>query len=140
MSVIRAVTKPYGPAKIDIQIEQGADFFLPITVEFGEPAQPINLEFATIEAWFSPQWSPGAIQVPLTIIPGDLANGQFVVNFPAAESLALVLPFPPRKTRDQAIFELGGWILHITQGGDGGPVTFRYAEGQLYLDRAPWLT
>ena len=134
MSVVKAKTLPYGPAKIDIQIEQGADFILPLQVLVA--ATPLDLTLATIEAWLSPQWAPGQSQIPLTIVPVDLATGQFNVTFPAAESAALPLPFPPRKTREPQVFELGGWILHVTDGA----VTFRYCEGQVFLDRAPWLT
>jgi len=138
MSVVQAKTLPYGPAKIDIQIEQGADFFLPVQIIVD--ITPLDLTFATIEAWLSPQWSPGASQIPLTIIPVDLSIGKFTINFPSYESLALALPFPPRKTREPQKFELGGWILHVGMPGDGGVITFRYCEGQVYLDRAPWLT
>ena len=138
MSVIRAQTKPYGPAKIDIQIEQGADFILPFEIKLNDVV--VDLTFAVIEAWLSPQWSPGAVKIPLTIEGINLTLGTFLVRFPSAESFALSLPFPPRKTREPQVFELGGWILHITQDGDGGPFTVRYAEGQVFLDRAPWLT
>lgn len=144
MSVIRAVSKSYGPAQIDVQIEQGADFILPIKVQVGDPAQDLDLTGAMIEAWFSPQWAPGASQIPLVITRTDEAAGEFDVSFPAASSLALSLPFPPRKTVDQKVFELGGWILHITKDSDGDgpnlPITFRYAEGRMFMDRAPWLT
>ncbi len=136
MSVIKAASKPYGPAQVDVQIEQGADFSLPIKVQTGSPATDLDLTGATISAWFSLQWSPGALQIPLTIEPVDLPNGEFNVRFPAADSAALALPFPPRKGREPQTFELGGWILHVTDGG----FTFRYCEGKVFLDRAPWLT
>jgi hypothetical protein len=129
---------PYGPAKIDIQIEQGADFILPLEVQ--TDAAPLDLTFAIIEASMSAQWSPGAAQIPLTIIPVDLALGLINVVFPSAESAALALPFPPRKTLNPQKFELGGWILHVGMPGDGGVITFRYCEGQVFLDRMPWLT
>jgi len=138
MSVVKAKTLPYGPAKIDIQIEQGADFLLPMEIKVNGAA--VDLTDATIEAALSPQWSPGAVQIPLTIEADTLSLGRFLIRFPSAESLALALPFPPRKTKSPQVFELGGWILHITQDGDGGPFTVRYAEGQVYLDRTPWLT
>jgi hypothetical protein len=134
MSVVQAKTMPYGPAKIDIQIEQGADFILPLEVQ--AEAAPVDLTGATLEAGMSAQWSPGAAPIPLVITPVDLSLGLINVTFPSAESASLVLPFPPRKTVAPQKFELGGWILHITKDG----VTFRYCEGQVFLDRMPWLT
>lgn len=134
MSVIRAKTAQYGPAILDIQIEQGADFVLPIQVTFN--GSPVDLTGAEILAVFTPQWSPGQASVYLTVVHVDDPTGVIHVTFPAAESLALTLPFPPRKTKDPSLFELGGWVLHVTLSGS----TFRYAEGRVVLDRAPWLT
>lgn len=136
MSVIRAVSKSYGPAQIDIQIEQGADFVLPVTIQVGDPAAALPLDGVTVEAWFSPQWAPGGQQIALTITNRDDPSGSFDLVFPAADSLALNLPYAPRKGFEPKVFELGGWILHITKN----ELTFRYAEGRVFMDRAPWLT
>lgn len=135
MSVILARTLPYGPAKIDIQIEQAADFVLPIQITVAGTPIP-GLVATDVKAYMSPQWSPGQEQIELTVEADPAVTAGFLIRFPAADSAALSLPFPPRKTREPQKFELGGWVLHVTSGG----ITFRYAEGQVFMDRAPWLT
>ena len=122
MTIVQAKTNPYGPPTIDVQMEQGATFSLPF--EAKRSGDPWDLTTATVEAWFAPQGATTPLQVPLTITPVDLSAGTFSVDFPAADSAALVS------------FQLGKWVLHITAGS----VTVRMAEGTVYLDTLPWLT
>lgn len=136
MSVIRAVTKPYGPATVDVQIEQGADFIIKFALS--RNAVPWDLSTATFRAHF--QLSvPTASCIDLAITPIDLPNGEVSLSFPAANSL--VPPFntlPPlmeaRPIRPDQ-YPLGGWLFEITDGG----TTTRVVEGALFLDRDPCL-
>ena len=138
MSIAKAKTNPYGPGTIDIQIEQGADFLLPMHLSRG--SSDWNLSLCVIEAHFSSAWSPGGVCIPLTIVPGTLSGGTFGVRFPSASSLALVLPSPSRKTYSPEKFQLGGWILNITDPSITDAPTKRVCEGSVFLDRDPCLT
>jgi hypothetical protein len=135
MSVVRAKTNPYGPATIDIQIEQGADFSLLIQLQ--SQGSPIPVEEGDVTASMSPQWAPGATEIPLVVEIINGPTGIVRVRYAAASSAALVLPFPPRKTRNPRVFELGGWVLNYIDSSD---LVTRYCEGIVYLDRSPWLT
>src|SRR6185369_17148046 len=135
MSIVRAAANPYGPATLDIQIEQGGDFILPFILKKDNATW--DLRNAVITAKMSPTWAPGQSEIDFTIVSNatDLALGKFVVKFPAASSTNLGLPSPPRKSLDPNPFQLGGWILTIEDGG----VIVRYIDGTVYLDRDPCL-
>ncbi len=138
MSIVRAKTNPYGPATLDIQLEQGADFRLKFKVKDKNTGDPLPLTGAVFVCHMQSS-TPVTSCVNFTVEETDLANGEFNVVFPAASTLLapfLNLPLPddvrpiaPDK------YPMGGWILHWTLGG----VTTRYVEGTVYLDRDPCL-
>jgi len=137
MSIVRARTKSYGPALLDIQIEQGADFYLPFELSRG--GSPWDLTNCTLEAHFSLAWSPGEACVDLEVIVKDALAGTCKIKFPAASSLNLVLPSPPRKTVEPSVFQLGGWVFNVTDPSITDCPTKRMAEGIVQMDRDPCL-
>lgn len=136
MSIVKAKTNQYGPATLDLQIEQGADFVLNMSLKRG--LIPWDLTGATFDAHMSTEWAPGGTRVDWGVALVGLATlGAIVITYRAAAQAALVgLPHPPKKTVDQTPFTLGGWVLNITQGG----VTERIFSGTVTLARDPCLT
>lgn len=125
MSLVRAVANPYGPATMDVQIEQDTDFVLPLrlTKDGGW-----DLTNATFEAYFSHESAQRRYTLTVTKNGGEA----FTVSFPAASSLALgsvpsTSPLPVRPQR------LGRWVLNITDAGRKR----RLAEGDMYMSRMP---
>ena len=136
MSLIRATTRPYGPATVDVQIEQGADFVMKFTLT--KNAAPWDLTNATFRAHF--QLSvPTAQCIDLDVAPVDLANGEVQVEFSAASSLGPPFDALPPLAEARPIrpdqYPLGGWLFEITDAG----TTTRIAEGAFFLDRDPCL-
>ena len=133
MSIVRAKTNPYGPATLDIQIEQGADFLK--TLALKKNGVPWDLDGATFEAKFSPTWTPGQSTLNFEVlIVGPTVNGVIRVTYPSASSIGISPLDPvPRKTYEPRKYKLGGWILSITQDD----FTQRLIDGDVYLDRDP---
>jgi hypothetical protein len=136
MSIVSSASPSYGPGVLNLQIEQGCDLQLFLSLQTG--GAPWNLTGATISAEISQQWSPGASNIPLTITPVNLANGQFNISLPGSATLDanFPLPSPPSKTISAAksrFFAIGGWALYITSGG----IKTRVLEGDVTLDRDP---
>jgi len=138
MSIVRAKTNPYGPATLDIQIEQGADFYLPLGLV--KAGVPWVLTGCTFEAYFSQEWAPGANKVDMTVTVVDENAGTINVKFPSADSLGLVLPHPPKKTVDPTPFKFGNWLLKITDPSDTNSPTKRLLGGIVYFERDPCRT
>jgi hypothetical protein len=141
MTIVAAKTNQYGPATLDIQVEQGTDFVLGLELEKdpGTGLAPWNLENAVIDAHFSSEWSPGQQCVPFTVNAIDLEDGkiQLVLAAAVSETAPLSsLPHPPRKSVNPEKYLLGGWVLDITDAG----VKTRYVSGKVYMDRNPCLT
>lgn len=125
MSLVRAIANPYGPATMDLQIEQATDFVLPmrLTKEGGW-----NLTSAVFEAYFSHEASQRRYTLTVTKGTGDA----FTVSFPAASSIAIgptpaTSPLPVRPQR------IGRWVLNIEDAGRKR----RLAEGDMFLSRMP---
>jgi hypothetical protein len=141
MSVIRGVTNSYGPATLDIQIEQGSEFELELNLQ--RNGSDWDITDATITAHFSSKWSPGGTCIDLTVTKAGTPTNQIFVTFPAASSLALNLPSPPQTLPKSSFdsaprkFQLGGWILTITPSGGTAQRIF---DGDVTLDRDPCLT
>jgi hypothetical protein len=140
MSIVRAAVNAYGPATLDIQIEQGADFSVDMTINRG--TVPWDLTNATLEAYGSSTWLPGqAVKLSFTVAKVDAASGKIRVSFPSADSLAIPLPRSPATTpsisnlKAPRNFKFGGWILNVTDAG----TTVRLVDGDIYLDRDPCL-
>lgn len=133
MSIVLAKTNKYGPATLDIQIEQGGDFILPISLTQG--ILPWNLTGATFDQHFSSSWYPPVLRYNLVFTPTILTAGTGTITFPSASSLGLPLPNSPRKSVSPRVFELGGWVFKVTQLG----ITTVICEGKVYLDRDPCL-
>lgn len=138
MSIVKAKTNPYGPATLDIQIEQGADFLLPFDLTRGD--DPWDLDGCTLAAHFSTEWSPGGSCVELIVEVINPALGSGKIRFPAASSLNLSLPHPPKKTTNPTPFELGNWVFTVTDPSLTDEPTKRVAEGIVYLKRDPCRT
>lgn len=138
MTVVSAKTNPYGPCTVNIQIEQGADFVLPMTVSVGGDLIDLLDPDVTVDAHCSPTWSPGQRQIDFTVTPDPdqtVNKGKCVVSFPAASSapgsdVLGMLPAPAPKDR---VFMLGNWIFNLTQDG----VISRIIDGTVQLDRDP---
>ena len=137
MSIVRAKTNEYGPATIDIQIEQGADFYLPMTLTRG--GSPWVLTNCTLDAHFSAAWSPGQECHDLVVTVVNAEAGTISVKFPSADSLSLSLPSQPRKAKSPEKFQLGGWVLNILDPTITESPNKRIVEGIVYLDRDPCL-
>ena len=135
MSIVKTKTNTYGPGTIDIQIVQGADFILPLSLK--KAGVVWDLTNATLEAHLSPTWHPGQSNVPLTVTKSATpSDGTCIISLPASASVVGstplgVLPNPPPKPGEQ--FRLGNWVLNITEAG----VTTRLLDGIVYLDRDP---
>lgn len=137
MSIVKARTNPYGPATLDVQIEQGADFYLPFDLTRGGAPWDISDDAVTFDAHFSLAWSPGGTCVPLEVTKTGASS--ISVKFPAASSLNIRLPDPPRKTVNPEKFTLGGWLLNIYDPSISDAPTKRLAEGTVTMDRDPCL-
>lgn len=134
MSIKKTVTNPYGPATMDLQIEQGCDLQLFLTLT--KNGVVWDLSGATFSALFSPTWSPGASEVDMTVTVQIAAAGTVNVTLPGSATVGIGLPSPPKKTSgsyDSRNFPFGGWKFDITQGG----ITTRLIEGDVTLDRSP---
>lgn len=138
MSIVKAKTNAYGPGTLDIQIEQGADFYLPLSLTKG--GVPWVITSATFDAHFSLAWAPGASLLTLTVSIVSGPGGTLKVKFPAASSLGIALPSPPRKGVSPEVFQLGNWVLNITDTSIVDEPTRRLINGIVYLDRDPCLT
>lgn len=135
MSIILAKTNRYGPATLDIQIEQGGDLIIPLTLMVS--GTPWILTGATFESYMSPSWYPGVNgKIPFTVDILDVNAGSIKITYPGASSLALALPNSPRKEVTPRQFELGGWLLKITQNSSPKILV----QGKVWLDRDPCLT
>lgn len=125
MSLVRAVANPYGPATMDVQIEQDTDFVLPLRLT---RVGGWDLTNATFEAYFSHEASQQRYTLTVTKGGGDLVT----VSFPAASSLAIgaipsTSPMPVRPQR------IGRWVLNCTDAGRKR----RLAEGDMFMSRMP---
>lgn len=136
MSIVNAQTNPYGPATLNLQIEQGADFLLPLHLQTGSSPVDWNLTGATFDAHFSLVWAPGQAPIPFVITPVNLVTGYINIGLAAATLAALVLPFPPRKGQDPQPVMLGGWLLNIRQSG----FTKQIFNGTVQLAKDPAVT
>jgi hypothetical protein len=141
MSVVSGKTNSYGPGTVDIQIEQGADFVLPLRLKDSN-GDPIDLTDVDLEAHCSPTWSPGQRLIPFTITkdPDQDANkGRCTVSLPAASTapgseILGTLPRPgPSAAVDALKFQLGNWVFNATLNG----VITRLIDGKVILDRDP---
>lgn len=134
MTIVKATSNKYGPATLDIQVEQGADFAMPLTLKQGGVAIPLT--GYTFEAHMSTEWSPGGARVDFVVEVTDIANGKITVSLPiSAQSAFSALPTQPKKTVDPTPFLLGDWVLNQTVGG----LTTRLLGGKVWLARDPCL-
>ena len=133
MSIVAATTNPFGPATVDIQIEQGATFRAGLILS--QDGQPFSLVGAQVAGRFSFTTKGKTVPVPLTVQVVDAAAGKVVVLFPAASTLDLQVPFNP--SIDPLRVPIGKWTLTVTPSGNE---PFRVMEGTVYLDRDPCLT
>jgi hypothetical protein len=141
MTIVAAKTNKYGPATLDLQVEQGTDFVLGLTLEKdpGTGLVPWDLTNAIFDAHLSSEWSPGQQCVPFTVNAINLVLGKIQLILPAATTELppfVSLPHPPRKSVTPEKYQLGGWVLDITDAG----VKTRYVSGKVYMDRNPCLT
>lgn len=141
MSIVKAKTNQYGPATLDIQVEQGDDFIMGVTLKKVVNGTPTawDLTNATFDAHMSAAWSPGEACLVFTVTAVNLAQGKINISLTAAQTLAppfVGLPSPPKKTISPDKFLLGGWVLSVTDAGTKN----RILEGSVYLDRDPCLT
>ena len=141
MSIVETVSNPYGPATMDIQIEQGCDIDWTITVQTGIPPEALDITGYTFTAEFSPQWAPGASSIPFEVDITDPTNG--VINVSLAGSVTLdanfPLPNPPFKTfttrqRKSRVYALGGWALYMT---DTAGFRTQLIQGVVQFNRDP---
>lgn len=135
MSIVRAKTNPYGPALIDIQIEQGCDFSLGFAVKSNNA--PVDLTGAVFTCHMSSS-TPTPVCIDFTILPIDLSLGTFKVVFPSASTIAApfnALPAPDLRPTVIQKYPVGAWILQWKLNGS----TTRYVEGSVFLDRDPCL-
>jgi hypothetical protein len=112
MSIVRAKTNTYGPATLDIQIEQGVLFYLRVELSIG--LTEWDLAVADLDAHMSVQWSPGEQCVSFDIEKVVGFDNIYDITLPAATSLSepfVTLPFPPKKTVGPTPFTLGDWVL-----------------------------
>lgn len=120
MSIAEASTNACGPATVEIQIEQGCDFEMTVTLMAG--GSPIDISGYSFSAEFSPQWTPGAAPVAFTCTPDvDPTTGVVVISLAGSVTLDtnFPLPNPPRKVwtnreHRSRFFALGGWDFYMT--------------------------
>ena len=136
MSIVKAKTNQYGPGTLDVQVEQGADFTLTMSLTKGGATW--DLTGATFDAHMSTEWSPGGNCVEWAVTLVGLATaGTIKISFPVADQSVLVsLPSPPPKTSNPTPFQLGDWVLNVTQDGE----TVRLVSGKVFLARDPCLS
>lgn len=139
MSIVRSKTNDYGPATLDIQLEQGANWTLPMSLT--KAGAPWNLTAPTVvRAHMSCAWAPGAVCVDLTVnVVAPATDGNIEIVFPDALSQPFQgLPAPPQKVGvNPRVFQLGGWVVEVDDATDG---TTRIIDGNVQLDRDPCLT
>lgn len=145
MSIVKAATNTYGPATLDIQIEQGCDFSLTLTLT--QNGVTWDLTGATFVAELSTAWQPGGTTITMTATSAAPTTGVVTISLPAASTANLALPQPQATTPNALLLNtppstrqasprwvrLGGWCLQVTQGG----TTVRLIEGDVTLDRDP---
>jgi hypothetical protein len=146
MTITRARTNKYGPASLDIQFEQNADFYLELDLKHGAPLLPWNLLVpgAVVEACFTNTWNPiGAVPVPFVVTVLDPVAGKISVSLPKADVNLIQFAMSPAKLpapiplgSPSRFIQLGGWTLSITESGS----TQRLLDGDVQMDRDPCLS
>lgn len=133
MTILSAKTQPAGPGRVDIQIEQGANFFMQLSLKKGGVTW--DLTDATFSAKMSPQWSPEESAIEFVVTSTNPTTGVVTIEMSALATASLALPNQPQKAPANSArkFAYGGWIFDVTQSG----ITQRIIEGDVTVDRDP---
>lgn len=138
MTITEAENFSNGPARLNISIEQEADFQLP-PFQLLVNGIPYDLTSVTVEAWITLTWNPPlTVKIPLTVTIIDAVNGYLTVGLTAAQTTEVLAQQPtasyPGLAGAPAIAPLGGWVLYTTDATYGKN---RLLYGAVELNRDP---
>jgi hypothetical protein len=118
-----------------LQIEQGCDISFSIALGSPYPTEPLDIAGYSFSATLTPEWSPGASPIAMTVAVTDASMGIISITLPGSATNNLPLPAPPMKTagnRRARNFELGGWQLEMV---DTNGFRTRLIAGDVCLQR-----
>lgn len=136
MTLVEAENYSNGPAKLDISIEQEADFQTP---PFQILINGVPWTTVVLTAWLTLTWNPPlTLKIPMTPTILDGVNMWVNVGLTAAQT-ALILaqqptPSKPGPRGSPRSVRLGGWVLY---GEDSTYGLNRLLNGDVFLDRDP---